>query len=250
MTTTTTKKTTWLPLLFKSNKALWVSYSLNLVLLLLFIKKAGGLKRLFGNLVSGALKVVPGASALLEGEMAKEVQKNVAEAFPALTERREDGTLVPLAAIHSIPSDGMTREQLRSRMSNLKSRDVRPQDGQCWAYTYLTLMKEHEEIVTEAHNLFMHENALNPMAFPSLRAFETEIVSMTKAMLHGDENTVGTVTSGGTESLLLAIKAYRDYAREVRPEIMEPEMIMPTTAHVALDKAGHYFGVKVKATVD
>eukprot|EP01102_Stenamoeba_stenopodia_P012414 TRINITY_DN3922_c0_g1_i1.p1 TRINITY_DN3922_c0_g1~~TRINITY_DN3922_c0_g1_i1.p1 ORF type:complete len:554 (+),score=114.04 TRINITY_DN3922_c0_g1_i1:90-1751(+) len=228
-----------------TTKLLWTSCALNFVLLLVIIKKAGGLKRLMGSVVSGTLRLVPGASALLEAEMSKEVEKNLAEAFPVLKEQREDGTEVVLEPIRAIPTNGLSREDLQRRMRCLKERDVRPQDGQCWAYTYLTLLKDHEELVTEAHNLFMHENALNPMAFPSLRSFETEIVSMTKTMLHGDAHSVGTLTSGGTESLLLAIKAYRDYAREVRPHITEPEMIMPTTAHVALEKAGHYFGVKI-----
>ena len=72
---------------------------------------------------------------------------------------------------------------------------------------------------------FMHENALNPMVFPSLRRFETEIVSMVANMLHGNSAVVGNVTSGGTESILMAVKTYRDRARVLFPQITAPEMV-------------------------
>ena len=66
-------------------------------------------------------------------------------------------------------------------------------------------------------------------------------------MLHGGDETVGTMTSGGTESILMAVKAYRDRAKKKKPWLLNPEMILPTTAHVAFDKASHYFGVKIRA---
>jgi sphinganine-1-phosphate aldolase len=89
----------------------------------------------------------------------------------------------------------------------------------------------------------MHSNALNPMMYPSLRKFETEIISMSTWMLHGDENVAGSLTSGGTESILMAIKTYRDRAKKLRPYITRPNMIVPTTIHPAFEKAGHYFEV-------
>ena len=74
---------------------------------------------------------------------------------------------------------------------------------------------------------------------------------MTATMLHGGDETVGTMTSGGTESILMAVKAYRDRAKKKKPWLLNPEMILPTTAHVAFDKASHYFGVKIRrAAVD
>lgn len=72
---------------------------------------------------------------------------------------------------------------------------------------------------------FMHENALNPMVFPGLKCFETEIVSMVGHMLHAGIGVVGGVTSGGTESILMAVKTYRDRARHLYPSITEPEMV-------------------------
>jgi glutamate/tyrosine decarboxylase-like PLP-dependent enzyme len=52
------------------------------------------------------------------------------------------------------------------------------------------------------------------------------------------------MTSGGTESILLSVKAHRDYFREKMPDVREPEIIIPVTAHPAFLKAAHYFDVK------
>lgn len=59
----------------------------------------------------------------------------------------------------------------------------------------------------------------------SHRKFENEIVAMTASMLHGDEETVGNVTSGGTESILMAMKTYRDRARKMNPDIKKPNIV-------------------------
>jgi sphinganine-1-phosphate aldolase len=83
------------------------------------------------------------------------------------------------------------------------------------------------------------------MAFPSLRRMETDVVSMCAGILGGDDEVVGSMTSGGTESLFLAMKTYRDQARKERPHITAPEVVLPTTAHPALIKSAHYLGVKV-----
>lgn len=90
-----------------------------------------------------------------------------------------------------------------------------------------------EELVRMFSHAFMHENALSPMAFPSLCRFEIEIVAMVADMLHGDGAVVGSVTSGGTESILTAVKTYRDRARTLFPQITEPEMAS-LTAHLRL----------------
>lgn len=103
----------------------------------------------------------------------------------------------------------------------------------------------HEHLLQEVWNTFMHTNALNPMMYPSLRRFETEVVSMTSWMLNGDGNVAGSLTSGGTESILLAVKTYRDRARALRPNITRPNMIAPITVHPAFEKAAHYFDVEI-----
>ena len=84
------------------------------------------------------------------------------------------------------------------------------------------------------------------MAFQSLKRFESEVVQMTCSMLNGPDTAVGTMTSGGTESILMAVKAYRDRARKKKPWILRPEMVIPSTLHVAFYKAAHYFNIKIK----
>jgi glutamate/tyrosine decarboxylase-like PLP-dependent enzyme len=82
------------------------------------------------------------------------------------------------------------------------------------------------------------------MAFPSLRRFESDVVSMTAGLFHAPDGAAGTMTSGGSESLLMAVKTARDWARAERPAITSPEVLLPVTSHPALEKAAHYFDVK------
>jgi glutamate/tyrosine decarboxylase-like PLP-dependent enzyme len=82
------------------------------------------------------------------------------------------------------------------------------------------------------------------MAFPSLKRFEAEVVAMTASLLGGDEKAAGNMTSGGTESILMAVKTAREWARANHSAKTAPEMILPETAHPAFEKAAHYFSVK------
>jgi len=104
----------------------------------------------------------------------------------------------------------------------------------------------HYAMLTEAFGLFAHANVLQRDMYPSATKFEAEIVAMTAAMLHGEgaAGVCGVLTGGGTESLLTQLLAYRDLARAERG-VTDPEVIVPVTAHCALDKAGHYFGIRV-----
>ena len=88
-----------------------------------------------------------------------------------------------------------------------------------------TELESKEAIVEMFLHAFMHENALNPLVFPSLRQFEVETVGMVADMLHGDSECVGSITSGGTESILMAVKTYRDRARSLYPNITKPEIV-------------------------
>jgi glutamate/tyrosine decarboxylase-like PLP-dependent enzyme len=132
-------------------------------------------------------------------------------------------------------------------MRAARDHDIQWHRGRVFGLVY-HINDEIDELLKEASNLFFSENGLNPTAFPSLRKFETEIVAMTASLLGGDASTAGNVTSGGTESLLCAVKTARDWARVNRPEVSAPEILMPVTAHPALEKAAEYFGVRVVKT--
>jgi glutamate/tyrosine decarboxylase-like PLP-dependent enzyme len=102
--------------------------------------------------------------------------------------------------------------------------------------------EDHIEFLNRAYSLQSQSNPLHSDLWPSGAKFESEIVAMTAGMLGADrtnDEIVGTVTSGGTESIILAMKTYRDRAKHRRPE-----MVLPDSAHVAFDKAAHYFGYK------
>jgi glutamate/tyrosine decarboxylase-like PLP-dependent enzyme len=147
------------------------------------------------------------------------------------------------AAEVRIPDEGIDRGEVLAQMREYREADIDWRSAKAWSLVY-HLGDEHSEFLKKAHNLFFSENALNPVAFRSLKRFESEVIRMTANLFHGDPEVVGTMTSGGTESLLLTVQTYRDKARADRG-IGQPEIVLPTTAHAAFDKAGHYFGVKI-----
>jgi glutamate/tyrosine decarboxylase-like PLP-dependent enzyme len=104
---------------------------------------------------------------------------------------------------------------------------------------------EHIDFLNKVYALNSQSNPLHADVWPSATKFEAEIVAMTADMLGGaGQDVCGTVSSGGTESILLAMKSYRDRARQERV-ITRPEMIVPVTAHAAFDKASQYFNIKM-----
>ncbi|MBI2605395.1 MAG: aspartate aminotransferase family protein [Deltaproteobacteria bacterium] len=141
------------------------------------------------------------------------------------------------------PQKGTDRAEVLARMQSYRDKDANWHDGRTWSLVYHA-GDEHYEFLKKAHNMFFSENGLNPGAFPSLKRFEAEVVSMACDLLGGDADAVGNMTSGGTESILMAVKTYRDRARAQRPEIKQPEAILPMTVHPAFEKAMHYFDVK------
>lgn len=99
------------------------------------------------------------------------------------------------------------------------------------------------ELLVKAYGDFAWSNSLHPDIFPGLRKIEAEIVRMACSLFNGGPDSCGCVTSGGTESILMACKAYRDLARE--KGIKTPEIVAPVSAHAAFDKAANYFGMKI-----
>lgn len=143
-----------------------------------------------------------------------------------------------------LPETGIAEKTLLQSMQDAASEDVDYQHGKVWSLVYQK-DQQHYNTIVQAHNMFFSSNYLNPMVFKSLKQFETDVVRMTANMLNGDEEVVGTMTSGGTESILMAIKTYRDRARAKRPRLRRPNMVVPETVHVAFDKAAKYFDVEL-----
>ncbi len=146
-----------------------------------------------------------------------------------------------------IPEKGLSREEIFSRLQAFKSHDMDWQSGKVWCYVY-DPGKEAAEVARQAYMAFLTENALDPTVFPSLLKLETEVVRMVANLLRGDESVVGHLTTGGTESIILAVKTARDKARAEHPEITQPEIVLPITAHASFHKAAHYLGLKPVVT--
>lgn len=161
-----------------------------------------------------------------------------------------------------LPASGRDREDIFREMSALQAREApRWQAGYASGAVYHG-REDHIDFLNRVYALYSQSNPLHIDLWPSITKFEAEIVAMTAHMLGGGEilpgagpagpegEICGVVTSGGTESILLAMLAYRDWARDQKG-IAEPEMIVPTTAHAAYDKAARYFGLKmVRVPVD
>ena len=146
-----------------------------------------------------------------------------------------------------LPERGLDRSDILELMERFRSiEQSKWKDGFVSGAVYHG-NDEHIDFVNRVYAINSQSNPLHPEVWPSTSKFEAEIVSMTAKMLSAhqtSEQIVGTVSSGGTESILLAMKTYRDWAKETKG-ISEPEIIAPTTAHAAFDKAGEYFGIKV-----
>jgi glutamate/tyrosine decarboxylase-like PLP-dependent enzyme len=129
-------------------------------------------------------------------------------------------------------------------MQAARDHDVRWRDGRVFSLVF-SGGDEINHIAKAAYTTFFSENGLNPTAFPSLRRFETEVVSMVAGLVGGDDSTAGNMTTGGTESLLMAVLDAREWCRAHKPKVRTPEVVLPNTAHPAFDKAAHYFGLKL-----
>jgi sphinganine-1-phosphate aldolase len=131
-----------------------------------------------------------------------------------------------------------------ARLEALRTGDLPTHGGRTLAYVYDSGLADADEIGRAALASFGATNGLDPTAFPSLAAMERDLIAFARPLVHAPATSVGTVTSGGTESILLAVQAARDAARVERPA-----MVAPTTVHGAFHKAAHYFGVELM-TVD
>jgi len=148
-----------------------------------------------------------------------------------------------------LPEMGLDRAHILAEMEAIQAREeARWKQGYASGAVYHG-DSEHIRFLNQVYALYSQANPLHSDLWPSISKYEAEIVAMTAKMLgaeaaaqNGDE-VCGTVTSGGTESILLAMKTYRDWAREHKG-ITRPEMVLPLTAHAAFEKAAQYFHIK------
>jgi len=144
----------------------------------------------------------------------------------------------------SLPEKGTDWTALRERLLDLGRRDVDWRSGRAAVYVFHA-GDDVLRVAKEAYALYQSENALGPMAFPSLKQMEEDVVGMGLSLLHGPGGACGNMTSGGSESIFLAVKTCRDQARSRGVDTRGAEILVPRSAHPAFDKAAHYLDLSV-----
>jgi len=181
-----------------------------------------------------AVAVLPGAGTLVEAGLSEEMEHIEHELLG-------DGD----ADAHvAIPEKGMTRQVVEDKLAEQHALSAGFYEGKKWGGIYHDDETELTELQNAGSARFNCANTLYPGVFPGVRKFEAEVVAMVLDMVHGPAvGAVGLLSSGGTESILLAVLAYREEGRA--KGIDSPQIICSYTAHPALHKACHYFGVEL-----
>ncbi|ESR51224.1 hypothetical protein CICLE_v10031168mg [Citrus x clementina] len=197
-----------------------------------------GFKQTFVAFFMSSIKLVPGVNKYIEAEKQKVVDK-----MQSGVKSKREGWWTEL------PRAGLGVGVIE-KLKEEKGKDVVWQ-GKCSGTVYIggSEAEGHFSLINEACSMFAHTNPLHLDIFQSVARFEAEVIAMTAALLGNKEKAsggqvCGNMTSGGTESILLAVKSSRDYMRNKRG-ITRPEMIIPVSAHSAYDKAAQYFNIKL-----
>lgn len=151
----------------------------------------------------------------------------------------------------NIPENGLSITDIQNIQSNYKNlRKFKYENGYVSGTVYTAHTPEYINLMIDTTREFLYTNPLHPDVFPDIKLMEAEVINIVKRLFNGGDNCCGNMTSGGTESILLACKTYRDWARD-KKGITEPEIIVGESVHASFDKAGHYFNIKiVKVPID
>ncbi|XP_059087966.1 sphingosine-1-phosphate lyase-like [Tigriopus californicus] len=209
----------------------WISLRL-LIKSLICIKNTNWKVALFRT-----LRKIP----FVQRKIQEELDKTVGEMEVELKEQ-----IGGLAYHQSLPKVGWNKDQvLKEIEKNMDLGKFKAETGALSGTCHKPPNMERVETMTSAYKLTAFANPLNPDAFPGIRKFEAEVVRMTLNLFHGDDKACGTMTSGGTESLIMACKAYRGYGKAKRG-ITKPNIVMSSSGHVGFDKAGHLMHIDVR----
>jgi sphinganine-1-phosphate aldolase len=143
------------------------------------------------------------------------------------------------------PEHGLEWPEIEATLTAYKDGDVDWEHGRSPMYIFHA-GKDVLDVAKRAYMLYFSENALGAKAFPSLVRLETEVVRMAAELFNGGAEARGNMTSGGTESIFLAIKAARDFRRATRPVHGTPNLVIPHSGHPAYYKAAHYMDLEVR----
>ncbi|CAF1562285.1 unnamed protein product [Rotaria magnacalcarata] len=150
----------------------------------------------------------------------------------------------------ALPERSISKDEIIKKLHTYRNFEkINYSSGHVSGCVYKVTKADLTEIYNTIFDLFGEANPLHADVFPDIRTMEAEVVRCIATMFHGDKNVCGTMTSGGTESLLMACKTYRDIA--IAKGIKRPEIVMPVTAHPAFNKASFYFKMKlIRVPVD
>ncbi len=143
----------------------------------------------------------------------------------------------------AFPEQGRARAAVLAELSAARSKDLAA-DGRAFAFVY-DAGASLRELAREAFADCMGVNGLDPTVYPSARQLENGVTRACLELLHAPAGAVATATAGGTESVMLAVKAARDYCRTTKPHVTRPKLLLPETAHACFHKAAHYLGLEV-----
>ncbi|NMD22690.1 MAG: aspartate aminotransferase family protein, partial [Actinobacteria bacterium] len=146
----------------------------------------------------------------------------------------------------ALPSHGLGRDDVLAQLDGLKADAVRWRDGHAFTLVY-NAGDDVLAVAEAAYAKYSSENALNTDAFPSLRRIQNDVVGIVGDWLQAGPEGAGFMTSGGTESILMAVKAARERGRKER-NITAPNVVLPTSAHAAFEKGCYYFGLESRRT--
>ena len=146
-----------------------------------------------------------------------------------------------------MPVSGIPWDALQEQLIELKSNDVDWARGKAAVFVHYAGEKALS-VAKQAYALYFSENGLGKRAFPSLERLERDVIDMGLDLLNGPPSSTGFMTTGGTESIFMAVKAARDRFLTVRHPSRTPEIILAQSAHPAFDKAAHFLRLKTIRT--
>ncbi|KPJ03380.1 PREDICTED: sphingosine-1-phosphate lyase [Papilio xuthus] len=180
------------------------------------------------------LRQVPMVRRKIEEKMAEikqDFQKDITKRLAGVTIRRE------------LPSTGLSAEQISEEIKDHLALGTYDWRGGSVSGAVYHLSEEIAKVACDAYALTAYTNPLHADVFPGVNKMEAEVVRMAVNLFHGDDECCGTVTTGGTESIIMACKAFRDLA--VNKGISNPQIVVPSTVHSAFDKAAQYLNLSV-----
>ncbi len=146
-----------------------------------------------------------------------------------------------------LPSNGLDRDELFNKIRERKANDAKWDEGKTFSLIYPTGRDDVDDVLMEANQLYLYENALNPIRFPSLQQMESDVVEMTGDLVNLPPSGGGTMSSGGSESILMSVLVNRDRSRRDRGIAPAAgNIVYPTSAHAAFAKAAHYLELEAR----